>query len=108
MSQGTKHDAGKTRMSLLSATALTEMAKVMTYGEHKYDAHNWRQGFKWSRIMDACLRHLNAYNNGERLDPETGITHIAHAACNLMMLMEFEKFNVGEDDLWKGHKKDES
>lgn len=103
---GTKNDSGKVRMSLLSSAALTEMAKVMTYGEKKYDAHNWRKGFTWSRIMDACDRHLKAYNDGERVDPETGLSHLAHAACNLMMLLEFEKYGIGEDDLWKGYKEE--
>jgi hypothetical protein len=93
-------------MSLLSSDALLELAKVMTYGETKYSSHNWRKGFKWSRIMDAALRHLTAYNSGERIDPETGITHLAHSMANLMMLIEFEKHSVGEDDLWLGHKKD--
>lgn len=100
---GNKFDAGKPKMSLLSSEALMELAKVMTYGESKYTAHNWRKGFKWSRILDAAQRHLSAYNSGERKDPETGITHLAHAMANLMMLIEFELNNVGEDDLWKGY-----
>jgi len=103
---GTKYDSGKPRTSLLSSIALIELAKVMTYGEKKYDANNWRKGFKHSRIMDAALRHLLAYNSGEKTDPETGLSHAAHAMANLMMLVEFEKCNVGEDDLWKGYEEE--
>jgi hypothetical protein len=100
---GKKYDQGKPQMSLISSTALVELAKVMSYGSGKYQPHNWRKGFKWSRIMDAAMRHLIAYNGGERVDSETGITHLAHAMANLMMLIEFEKNNIGEDDLWSGH-----
>jgi len=91
-------------MSLLSSVALEKMAKVMTFGEKKYAAHNWRKGFQYSRIMDAVFRHLHAYNRGEKLDPESGISHLSHAECGLMMLSEFEETGAGEDDLWQGEK----
>lgn len=100
MTEGKKFDADKPKVSLLSSIALLEMAKVMTYGMSKYGSHQWRGGFKYSRLMDAAFRHLHAYNSGERFDSETGLTHLSHAACNLMMLMEFEKTGKGEDDLY--------
>jgi hypothetical protein len=31
-----------------------------------------------------------AWYSGEDFDPESGLSHLAHAACNLMMLQEFE------------------
>lgn len=107
MSEGQKNDQGKPRMSLLSSSALEELAKVMSFGAVKYQDHNWRRGFKWSRLMDATLRHINAFNGGNRKDPETNLTHLAHAMANLMMLIEFEKMGIGEDDLFKGHQQEE-
>lgn len=104
---GTKNDSGKPRVSLLSSIALIELSKVMTYGETKYASHNWRKGFKWSRIMDAAMRHLLAYNSGERIDKETNLSHLSHCMANLMMLVVFENTNVGEDDLFKGNNKPE-
>lgn len=83
---------------------MTEVAKVMTFGAKKYNAHNWRGGFKYSRLIAAILRHVFAYNSGEKLDPETGLSHLAHAACGIMFLLEFEKTGAGEDDLWGGKK----
>lgn len=97
-----KYDTGKPRMSLLSSVALEKIAEVLTFGAQKYEPHNWRKGFKYSRLMDAALRHLNAYNGGEKKDPESGKSHLAHASCCLMMLLEFEETGIGEDDLWKG------
>lgn len=114
---GTKHDSGKPRMSLLSAHALEEIAHIATFGAKKYDDQNWRKGFKWSRLLDAAQRHLNEYNKGKRIDTDpdckecqdnsclnhSGRSHLAAAAWNLMALLEFEKTNIGEDDLWKGY-----
>lgn len=100
MSSGVKHDSDKPDMSLLSPFALEEIAKVMTFGAKKYSANNWRQGFKYTRILAAVLRHLMAYQRGEAKDPETGLSHLAHASCGLMMLLEFEKTGAGENDVY--------
>lgn len=102
--QGTgavKLDAGKAPMSLLSRTALEEVAQVMAFGAKKYAAHNWRQGFAWSRTLDAASRHLYAFIDGEDKDPESGLSHLAHAMCCLMFTLEFEKTHPELDDRWK-------
>lgn len=39
------------------------------------------------------MRHLVAYRNGETTDPESGVSHLSHAFCNLMFLRHFEKLN---------------
>lgn len=98
---GTKNDQDKVQMELLSACALEEMAEVMTYGRKKYEAHNWRKGMKWSRVLGALLRHTFAYLRGENKDPETGRSHMAHAGCCVMFLIEYEKCKLGEDDRYK-------
>jgi hypothetical protein len=46
------------------------------------------------------MRHLNAYQKGELKDPETGLSHLAHASCGLMMLLEFEQTGIGENDVY--------
>ena len=108
MSGGTKFDNKKEKLSLISSEAMKQLARVMEYGSEKYGRDNWRQGFKWSRLFDAGMRHLLAYNNGERKDPETGLSHLAHAMANIAMLIEHEEKALGEDDLFKGYEvKDE-
>lgn len=107
MSEGKKFDEGKPRVSLLSSDAILEVAKVATMGASKYDDHNWRGGMKWSRLLDAAERHLLKYNKGDRIDEESKLSHLAHVAWNLMALLEYEINGVGEDDLFKGYKKDE-
>jgi len=93
-----KFDNNKPRLDLLPSTALVEIAKVLGFGASKYAEHNWRRGLAYSRLIGAAMRHIAAYNDGESIDPESGISHIAHAACNLMFLLEFEKTQPNLDD----------
>jgi len=96
-----KHDSGKAPMNLLSREALEQTAMVMAFGKEKYAAHNWRKGFQWSRPLSAAMRHLMAFNDGEDKDPESGLSHLAHAACCIMFLLEFEKTHKHLDDRFK-------
>lgn len=96
-----KNDQDKPRMELLSVPALQSIAEVMTFGAKKYADHNWRQGFKWSRLYGAALRHLTAHMNGESTDPESGFSHLAHLGCCVMFLLEHEKCSLGTDDRYK-------
>lgn len=100
---GKKHDSGKPPMALLSPDALFEVAKVLEFGAKKYDTWNWKGGFKWSRVSSAILRHLFQWLRGEDKDPETGLSHLAHASCGLMFLLDFELNGIGEDDRYKGN-----
>ena len=96
-----KNDQGKMPMSLLSRTALEEISKVLQFGANKYSANNWRRGFLWSRTLDAAMRHLHAFADGEDIDPESGLSHLAHLGCNVMFMLEFEKTHPEMDDRYK-------
>lgn len=93
-----KFDQGKPPMSLLSTTALVEIAKVLEFGKNKYGKNNYKSGMAWSRVLDAPLRHIFAFIDKEDNDPESGISHIAHACCSLMFLLEFIKTHPELDD----------
>ena len=88
-------------MDLLPSKALNEVARVFSFGADKYGDHNWRAGLKWSRLAGATLRHVTAWISGETNDPESGLNHLAHAACNLLMLIEYDALDLGEDDRWR-------
>lgn len=98
---GTKHDDGKVRVELLPFESLSEIAKVLAFGAKKYADHNWRKGFAWSRLLGATLRHLFAWALGEDKDAETGLSHLAHAGCELMFLLAHELHGYGTDDRHK-------
>lgn len=98
---GRKDDDGKPPLGLLSTKALVEVAKVLLHGKEKYGAHNWRGGIAWQRLIDASLRHITSFNDGEDKDPESGLSHIAHAMCMLMFLLESESTHTELDDRYK-------
>lgn len=82
-----KADGGKNRLELLPFSALEEVGKVLTFGAKKYKDHNWRRCDKPSRYVGAALRHLFSWAKGEDNDPETGLSHIAHASCCCLFLL---------------------
>ena len=108
--KGKKNDSEKIRWELLSVDAMNEIAKVMTFGAKKYStyddagnkledgANNWRGGFDWSRLIGAAYRHLSAFHNGEDIDPESGLPHLAHLGCCTMFLLEHYIRMLGRDD----------
>lgn len=87
MTGGIKYDTGKPPMSLIDRHAVEQIAQVLAFGANKYAAHNWRQGIAFSRLLDAALRHLFAFADGEDTDPESGLSHIAHAGCCVVFLL---------------------
>ncbi len=95
---GKKNDSDKTRMELLPIEALEEIAKVFTFGAKKYDDWNWQKGFKSSRLVGSTMRHLFVWLKGENLDPESGLSHMSHCGCNVLMLIWFITKSRGIDD----------
>lgn len=93
-----KLDTGKASFDLLPATALAAVSKVLEFGAEKYSPWNWHKGFLWLRLWNAATRHLFAWVTGEDRDPETGLSHIAHAACCLLFLLAHEEENLGTDN----------
>lgn len=86
LSKGLKLDNGKPQLSLIPREALLECGNAMTYGAKKYAAHNYKKGIEYSRLIDAALRHLIAYNDGENNDTESGLSHLGHALASVAML----------------------
>ena len=92
--QGQKHDQDKPRLDYLDPYAMEEVAKVLTFGSAKYGAYNWQKGIESGRLIAACLRHVFAFMRGEENDPESGLSHLAHAMCCLMFLIWMQKRNA--------------
>lgn len=92
----------KTRFDLVPFDAVSEIADVLEYGAAKYQAHNWARGADWSRYFSALCRHIFAWWSGEDKDPETGFSHLAHAGCCLIFLLEYQRNAWGTDDRFRG------
>lgn len=91
MQIGRKFDGGKLEYGLLPPLALEEVVKVLTFGAQKYERDNWQKvSDAKRRYFDALQRHIWAWKQGEQIDPESGIHHLAHAMCCLMFLFEHD------------------
>lgn len=78
--------------------ALLDAARVFDYGRRKYAEWNWAKGMKWSAPLACAVRHCLAILAGEENDPESGLPHIGHVQCNLLMLLTFaETYPEGDD-----------
>ena len=73
-------------------------ARALEYGAKKYDRNNYKKGMDWTRVCDAALRHITAWAEGEDVDQESGLNHIAHAQACLAMLSYYITNKVGTDD----------
>lgn len=99
---GVKWDRDKPKWYLLPFEEVEDIVRVMTFGAEKYEPDNWmRVPDATNRYFDALMRHIAAWKKGELVDPETGITHLAHAGFNILCLMWFDK-QGGEDDQFRG------
>lgn len=89
---GAKVDAGKIRMHLVTggmARAITEVAKIATFGAAKYTDNGWinvPDGFR--RYEDAQQRHAAKRHMGEELDTDSGLLHLAHEAWNALAKLD--------------------
>jgi hypothetical protein len=96
--EGRKDDGGKARYDLIPPEFPESVAKVLAFGATKYGERNWEKGMKWSRPFAAMMRHMWAWWGGEANDPETGMSHLHHAACCIAFLVAYEERGIGEDD----------
>ena len=92
--KGVKLDIGKIRLGLVLSgfsTALKEVGKVGTFGANKYTDNGWQEVENAKeRYTDALLRHLFAHFEGEPIDKESGLLHLAHCAWNALAILYFE------------------
>ena len=79
----------KPSLALIPGPALVEQAIVHKLGADKYGAYNWREQPKIETMvyLNAALRHLHAFIDGQDIDEESGVTHLAHvcACCNIII-----------------------
>lgn len=97
--QSAKADKGKLELSLVNPELVKAVAGVRMYGTEKYgDSENWRK-VEPKRYVDALYRHLLAYIEGNEVDEESGLSHLAHMACNLSFLLDKEYLKEHESEV---------
>ena len=103
--EGRKHDKEKPRWDLLPLATVARVVDVLTFGARKYEDENWKKvPNARKRYFAALMRHLYAHQQGERLDPETGLPHLSHAICCAIFIdwLESEEGKAYESERSKG------
>lgn len=91
MTEGIKFDQDKLDYTLLPWDGVEEIVKVLEFGARKYARDNWKYVDRaQTRYLAAAFRHIIAYNQGQTTDPETGLSHLAHAGCCILFLLSLE------------------
>ena len=99
---GARYNADKTPFKYVPLHLLRNTARVFEQATRRpvrpYPVWNWAKGMQWSVPYECLLRHLEAWYRGEELDPDSGLPHLAHAMCNLLMLEHYATaYKEGDD-----------
>lgn len=90
----------KPNLSLIPPSAIVLEALVLVLGARKYGKpFNWRSLRVHASIyVSASLRHIAQWFDGQDDDPESGVSHLAHArACLGILLDAIATGNVVDD-----------
>jgi hypothetical protein len=75
--------------SVVPMRVLAEVAVALLEGALKYGRFNWRDaGVRASVYQDAVGRHLDAWQEGQDYDPDSGLSHITKAIAGLVILRD--------------------
>lgn len=93
------HGVKKPPLGLVPPAALILTAKAMQHGAEKYGPYNWREKAVRNTVyIDAAMRHLMRYLDGEDVDTDSGVPHVAHVAACMSILMDATEFGNLRDD----------
>jgi hypothetical protein len=100
-----KFDGGKPRMDLVRPEFTLALGEALAYGANKYNEQEGTvpnylrgSGFNYSRIIGSLERHIAQWKMGQDVDEESGLSHLAMAAANLMFLHTYSLTEKGVDD----------
>nr|WP_220446020.1 dATP/dGTP diphosphohydrolase domain-containing protein [Novosphingobium umbonatum] len=81
--------AAKPSLALVPGAAMVEMAGVFELGAKKYGPFNWRETkVEAMTYVNATLRHLLSWLDGEDTDPESSKSHLGHAMASLGIVID--------------------
>lgn len=96
-----KDQIGETKppLHLIPPAAEVLEAVVMGLGARKYGPFNWRSAQVRATVyIAAAKRHLAQWLDGESLDTESGVSHLAHARACLGILLDAQATGNMVDD----------
>ncbi len=100
-----RYNKGKSRVDLISTTAIIALGHALDFGARKYGEHNYKKGQEWSKPLASLLRHTFKFMDGEDIDEESGLPHCDLALSNCMMLCDYFRNHKKYDDRYKKRRK---
>lgn len=98
-----KIGAKKPRLSLVPPSGLVYAALAMANGADKYGPYNWREKKVQAMIyLEACMRHILSFQDGEENAQDSGIPHLGHAIACLLILIDAKETGNLIDNRPKG------
>lgn len=88
---------GKSGVDQIPVEVLIEWGDIFTMGAAKYGRDNWKGGTDWHEFYGSALRHIFKFWNGEDIDEESGLPHLAHAIWNLATIRYYQLHELGKD-----------
>lgn len=86
-------------LTLFPDTAVAYGALAFTEGDCKYGGYNWRSaGVDASVYVAACRRHISKWYNGEEVDPDTLVPHLANALACIAVIIDAQYCNKLNDN----------
>ena len=86
------------RFDLIPPAALRTLARVYGRGSVKYADRNWEKGYDWSLSFGAMQRHAWAFWDGEDIDQDSGLPHLAAVAWHALALLTYMETHPEKDD----------
>lgn len=85
----TAFGAKKLPLEVVPPSAVAALAEAFADGAKKYGPYNWREkSISSSVYYGACLRHIQAWWDGEDNAEDSGVNHLHHAMACLAMLVD--------------------
>lgn len=83
----------KTQLQLIPPAFNVEVAKALQNGSSKYGPWNWRQSrVEVMTYIGAMRRHIDAFLNGEDIDPDSGAHHLGCVAASAAIVIDAAQF----------------
>ena len=93
-----KYDEGKYDPTLVEPWVVKALAAVYQEGiDKKYSRNSWKKFEieKARELIAPAIRHIDAYREGEMIDPDGGNPHLLKAAWNLLTVYYHEEKERG-------------
>lgn len=89
----------KPQLHLIPGAANDAMARALEQGAKRYGTRNWVQGqVSVCTYISAMKRHIDAYMDGEDLDPDSGVHHLGHVMANCAIVLDAERHGTLVDN----------